>query len=92
MAKFKELLKSPHIHLSIATGLSIIVLAYFSKNILPEPIGYLNLAIPPFMATITESLIGRYKDKIFLITWLGIAAVLIATILVIVFHMKYNIM
>ena len=88
MAKFKELLKSPHIHLSIATGLSIIVLAYFSKKILPEPIGYLNLAIPPFMATITESLISRYKDKIILITWLGIAAVLLATILVIVFHMK----
>ena len=87
MAKFKELLKSPHIHLSLATGFSIIVLAYFSKRILPEPIGYLNLAIPPFMATITESLISRYKEKIILITWLGIAAVLIATFLVIVFHM-----
>ena len=87
MSKIKELIKSPHIHLSLATGISIIVLAYFSKRVLPVKIGYLALAIPPFMATITESFIARYKDKTTLITWLGIAAVLIATIIVILVHM-----
>ena len=58
MKKNLALLKSPHIQIALATGLSIIVLAYFSKNILPEPIGYLLLAIPPFIATIYEAVVA----------------------------------
>ncbi len=62
MSKLKEVIKSPHIHIALATGFSIIVLEYFSKRILPQPIGYLPLAIPPFLAAIFEDLLGRYKD------------------------------
>jgi predicted histidine transporter YuiF (NhaC family) len=58
MQKLKELIKSPHIQIALATGVSIIVLAYFSKKILPEPIGYLPLAIPPFIATIYEAVVA----------------------------------
>jgi len=65
MSKIKELIKSPHIQIALATGFSIIILAYFSKRIFPEPIGYLPLAIPPFIATIYEGVIGKYKDKKF---------------------------
>ena len=49
MSKFKEAIKSPHIHIALAMGFSIIVMAYFSKRILPEPMGYLALAFPPFI-------------------------------------------
>ena len=83
MSKVKEAINSPHIHIALATGFSIIILAYFSKRILPEPIGYLQLAIPPFLATIFETLLGRYKDSKICTTWYWIVAVLVATGLVI---------
>jgi hypothetical protein len=37
MSKIKELIKSPHIQIALATGFSIIVMAYFSKRVLPKP-------------------------------------------------------
>jgi hypothetical protein len=86
MKKLKELLKSPHIQIALATGLSIIVLAYFSKKILPEPIGYLPLAIPPFIATIYEAVANKYKNKKISTTWYWVVAILVATALVIVFY------
>jgi len=86
MFKFKETIKSPHIHISLATGISIIVLAYFSKRILPEPIGYLPLAIPPFLMTIWEALLSKNKYEKICKTWYWIVAIFIATVLVIVFH------
>ena len=63
MKKLKELLKSPHIQIAIATGVSIIVLAYFSKRVLPKPIGYLPLAIAPFIASIYEFVAKKYNNK-----------------------------
>jgi len=86
MSKFKELVKSPHTHIALATGFSIIVMAYFSKRILPEPIGYLSLAIPPFIATIFESILNKYKDSKICTTWYWLVAILIAMALVIIFH------
>lgn len=86
MSKFKELIKSPHIHMSLATGISIIVLAYFSKRILPEPIGYLPLAIPPFLMTIWESLLNKNRYEKICKTWYWVVAIFITTALVIVLH------
>jgi len=86
MNKLKELIKSPHIQIALATGVSIIVLAYFSKKILPAPIGYLPLAIPPFIATIYEAVTNKYKNKKNATTWYWVAAILLATALVIVFY------
>ena len=86
-SKITELLKSPHIQISLATGFSIIILAYFSKRVLPEPIGYLSLAIPPFIASIFEAILGKYKDSKICTTWYWIAAILIATAIVIIYHM-----
>ncbi len=87
MSKLKELIKSPHIQIALATGVSIIVLAYVSKRVLPEPMGYLPLAIPPFLAVIYESLLGRYKDSKICRTWYWVVAIFVATALVILFHM-----
>lgn len=84
MSKIKDLFENPHIQISIATGLSIIALAYFSKKVLPEPLSYLELAAPPFMATIYESLLKKHKDKKFMQTWIWIFAIILATALVII--------
>ena len=84
MSKLKEQIKSPHIHIALATGFSIIIMAYFSKRVLTEPIRYLPLAIPPFITMIVEALLGKYKDHQGLITKLGIVAILVSTALVII--------
>ena len=86
MQRLKELIKSPHIQIALGTGVSIIVLAYFSKKILPEPIGYLPLAIPPFIATIYEAVAAKHKNKKITTTWYWVVAILVATVLVIVFY------
>ncbi len=86
MEKLIELLRSSHIQIALATGISIIVMAFVSKHLLVEPIGYLPLAVPPFIATLYESLAAKYKESKILGTACGILAILISTILVIVFH------
>ena len=86
MSKLKESIKSPHIQIALATGISILVLAYFSKKILPEPLSYLQLALPPFFATVFEALLNKYPDKKFCTTWYWVAAVLLCTAIVIVFN------
>ena len=86
MKKLKELLKSPHIQISIATGISIILIAYFSKRVLPKPIGYLPTAIPPFFMVIYEAVAAKYKNKKITTTWYWITAIFVSTALVIVIH------
>lgn len=87
MLKIKEFFHSPHIQIALATGFSIIVLAMFSKKILPTPIGYLSLAIPPFIAAMFELLYEKYKDTKFLTPWFWITAVLISTAIIILLHL-----
>ena len=87
MQKIKELLHSPHIQIALATGASILILAYFSKRVLPQPIGYLPLAVPPFIATLYEALLQKYGRTGRLKTWYCITAILLATAIVIVSYM-----
>ena len=87
MKKLKEFIKSPHIQIALAAGVSIIVLAYFSKRILPEPIGYLPSAIPPFIAVVYEGVLAKHKNKKLATTWYWIAAIFIATAIIIIFYM-----
>ncbi len=86
MNKIKELIKSPYVHIALVTGFSIIVMAFVSKKLLPEPMGKLSLAIPPFLMVIYGLLIERYKNTKILTTWYWIVAILVATALVIIFH------
>ncbi len=87
MSTLKELIRSPHIHIALAAGVSIVVLAYVSKRVLAEPIGSLVLAIPPFLATIFEVARRRFKGSRICTTWYWIVAIFVATGLVILFHM-----
>jgi len=83
MSKFTETLKSGHVHIAMATGISILVMAYASKHILPEPIPYLQLAISPFLMTIYEGFVSNEKYARYSKTPYWIAAILIATLIVI---------
>jgi predicted histidine transporter YuiF (NhaC family) len=86
MSKLKDLLKSPHIQIALATGISIIVMAYFSKRVLPKPIGYLPTAIPPFIMVIYEAVLTKYKNSKICTAWYWVAAIFITTALIITLH------
>jgi len=83
MRKFKELIKSPHIQIALATGVSIIAMAYFSRRVLPEPIGYLPMAIPPFIALVYENVLNKNKKKKIATAWYWVIAILVTTALII---------
>jgi len=87
MSKFKEIIRSGHVHIAMATGISIIVMAYVSKRVLPEPIGYLPLAIPPFVMTIYEALVSKEKYARYCKTSYWVAGIFAATIIVIGAHL-----
>ncbi|MBL1214985.1 MAG: hypothetical protein HND52_16605 [Ignavibacteriae bacterium] len=82
--KIKEFLKSPHIQIALATGISIIVMAYFSKRVLPKPIGYLPTAIPPFLMVIYEGIRQKYEDKKISKVKYWIAAIFLSSAIIIV--------
>ena len=87
MSKIFEFLKSPHILIALATGISIIVIAYFSKRVLQQEIGYLPSAIPPFIMVIYESLLQKYKHRHFLNVWYWVGAIFVSTLIVILIHL-----
>lgn len=62
MSTLKELCKSPLIHVALTTGICIIILAFSSKRILPEPIGFAQMAIPAFLMSIHSTFFQRNKD------------------------------
>jgi hypothetical protein len=86
IAGTKEMLASPHIHIALATGISIIVLAYVSKRVLPEPMGKLPMAIPPFLMVIWEAVSSKHRDLWISRPGYWIAAIFATTGLVILFH------
>ncbi len=87
MSKLVKILKSPHVQIALATGISIIIMAYFSKRVLPKPIGYLPTAIPPFLMVIYEALMGRHKNKKICTTWYWVVAIFFTTAIIIIIHM-----
>ena len=86
MLKVKEFFQSPHIQIALAVGFSIIVMSYYSKRVLPKPIGYLSLSFPPFIAVIFESLLGKYKESKYLKAWYWVLAIILSSVLVIYLH------
>jgi hypothetical protein len=86
VSKLTKHFKSPHIHISLATGFSILAMACASKWLLSEPIGYLELAAPPFLATIYESVLSRYEGRRICTSWYWVVAILVSTALVIILH------
>lgn len=83
MEKTKEYLAHPIIQIALAAGASIIVLAYVSKHVLPEPLSTLELALPPFVATLFEAVAKTREGARYTRPIVGIIAVVFATVLVI---------
>jgi hypothetical protein len=84
MNKINKFIINPQIQISLATGTSILVLAFFSKRILPEPLSYLELALPPFIAVFFAAPAAKKKKAVWYGRPLyGILAILLATVLVI---------
>ena len=83
MTKLKELIKSPHFQIALATGVSIIVMAYFSKRVLSNPISYFQMAIPPFIALVYENVLNKHKNTKIATARYWVIAILAATALVI---------
>jgi len=86
MSKIKELLKSGHIHVATALGISIIVLAYFSKRIMPEPLEPIYLSITSLIMLGYEVVVGMKKHKKLEKSIYWVMAIIIATIVIIIFH------
>jgi len=87
MSKLKELIKSPHIHVALATAFSIILMAYVSKKILPEPMDSIPIAIPPFLMLLYEVLLGKYKNTKICTPWYWISAILLSTFIIIAIYL-----
>ena len=79
----KKIKLSSTTQIALAAGVSILALAYLSKRVLPEPLSYLELAIPPFLATIYEAATKKKKAAWYARPLYGILAILLATVLVI---------
>lgn len=81
---FKNLLKSPHIQIAFASGVSIVVLAYFSKRVFNEQIGDVILGIPPFIAFIFELILNKYQNSKFAKTWYWVTGIFLSAGIIII--------
>lgn len=86
MKKIIEFFKSPHIQIALTTGGCIIILAFVSKRLLPEPMGYAPLAIPPFLMTMYEYVVKRYSDKKLVTTWYWVLAIVGSTCILVIYY------
>ena len=87
MASLTRKIKSPHIQLGFAVGMSILALATASRWLLPEPMGYLSQAFPPFLAVVYEVVYNKRPNSRLSAAWYWVVAILLATALVIGIHM-----
>ena len=87
MSRVAEFLKSHHIQLALAAGISILLLAYFSKRVLSEPIPTLYRAFPALLAVIAEGVISKNKGLWIANSGYWVAAILVSTAIEIGLHM-----
>lgn len=87
MSKFKGTIRSPHIHVALAAGISIVGMACLSKYVLPEPLGYLDKAILPFVATVFEAVYSKNKNKPISRSFYWVIAIFIVAGIVIAIHL-----
>lgn len=86
-SKLAQQIKSPHAQIAAAAGASILALAISSRWLVPSSFGYLFQAFPPFLAVVFEAVYAKHPDSKICTTWYWVLAIVIATALVIGFHM-----
>jgi D-alanyl-D-alanine carboxypeptidase len=82
----KDFFSSKHIQLALVSGASIILLAYVSKRVLPEPIDKKLLTIPPLMVVMAEGFINSKKKAWFTNANFWLVGIVLANILIIAPH------
>jgi len=87
MSKLKKLLKSPHIQIALAAGISILLIASFSKWVLEKPINPFLLTIPALIEVGYEYFLKKDKESKIVKTWYWVCGILFSTILIIFIHM-----
>lgn len=87
MSALKKLYRSPLIHVALAAGISIIVLAYFSKRILQQPLSDLEIALPSILMTLHFSLYSKYREKLESKTHFWVIGILLISCIIILRHL-----
>lgn len=82
MTNIKELMKSSHIQIALASGISMLTIACFTRWILKKPIDPFLLAIPALIEAAYEYVLKKHKDSKICRTWIWIVAILASTILI----------
>lgn len=78
----------PVLRMALAVGCSILVMSWFSKHVLPRPIGYLPGAFPPLLGALYEIARRRYPGRPIAESGYWVAAILVATALVVAAHAR----
>jgi hypothetical protein len=86
MSKFKKLIKSGHIHVALALGMSIILLLYVSKRVLAEPMEPIYFSITSLIMLGYETAVGSRKIKHTQNSIYWILAIVVATAVIILLH------
>lgn len=82
----KDFFRSGHIQMALALGLSIIVLAYFSKRVFDTPIRPLYLSITSLIMAGYEAVANQKKYRHLAKTTYWVPAILLATLIIILIH------
>ena len=83
MPELNEYLRSPHIQIAIAAGVSILAIATSSVWVPMAPFDPLLLTIPPLIEVAHGVLYKKRKDAWYVKTWYWVCAILVSTALLI---------
>lgn len=87
MSKLKVMLKTSHIQIAIAAGVSILAIATFSGLVLHGTMNPFLLTIPVLIEVIYEGLLKKHKQAKFMKTWYWVCAILLSTALIMILHL-----
>jgi hypothetical protein len=71
---------------ALATGFSIVALAFFSKRVLAEPMRPVFFAIPPLLMSAYEYLAHRQQGRLLSSSAFWVATILVVTTLIFLSH------
>ena len=69
--------------MALVLGAITVILAYFSKRVLAEPLRNWELGLPAFLAILFQGFAKKQKSSKFSRPWFGILVVVLAAILII---------
>jgi len=83
MKTVKEFFAHRIIQIALVLGASTVILAYFSKRVLAEPLRNWELGLPAFLAIFFQGFTKKQTSSRFSRPWFGILVIVLATILII---------